>query len=155
MLLNKYILLFYFFLFFFLASFLYFVNILKITHTNTHTLRYVRIRRQKQTYFIMCQPDDTIGYLKEQICIATQNEYKPNQMKIILPKDTTKVLDSDNDSDKLKQYEDLGIENECELYVVFQISHDVWETVTVTNASTTGGGTSTGDDSGAAAASQE
>ena len=105
----------------------------------------------------MCQPDDTIGYLKEQICIATQNEYKPNQMKIILPKDTSIVLDSDNDSDKLKQYEDLGINNECELYVVFQISQDVWETVTVTNASSSaaGGGTSITDDSGAAAAASQ
>ena len=76
----------------------------------------------------MCQPEDTVGYLKKHISLALKNEWKPDQMRLIIPKEN-KVLD--NDDDKLKQYEDLGIKNEAELYVVFQISENVWETVTV------------------------
>ena len=60
--------------------------------------------------------------------MAVKNEWKPDQMRLIIPKEN-KVLD--NDDDKLKQYEDLGIKNEAELYVVFQISENVWESVTV------------------------
>ena len=76
----------------------------------------------------MCRPEDTVGYLKKEISLAVKNEWKPDQMRLIIPKEN-KVLD--NDDDKLKQYEDLGIKNEAELYVVFQISENVWESVTV------------------------
>jgi hypothetical protein len=61
--------------------------------------------------------------LKQQVALAAKDEWKPEQMRIILPKDN-QVLE---DADKILQHED--IKNESELYVVFQISQDEWESV--------------------------
>ena len=89
-------------------------------------IRYLQIKRHNQTYFIMCHEDDTVGYLKEQISLATKSEKKVDHIRIINPKDN---LPLDNDDDKLSKYEDL--KNESELYVVFQISDGEWEDVHV------------------------
>lgn len=98
--------------------------------------RYLRVKRLNQTYFIMCNEDDTVGYLKEQISLATKQETKAEHMRIINPKDKTPL---DNDSEKLSKYEEL--KSESELYVVFQISEDEWEGVHVedTDAAMSGG----------------
>lgn len=74
----------------------------------------------------MCTPDDTIGYLKDQISLATKKEVKPEHMRIINAKDRRPL---DEDGEKLSQHEEL--KNESELYVVFQISDGEWETVHV------------------------
>ena len=74
----------------------------------------------------MCHDDDTVGYLKEQISLATKQETKAEHMKIIMPKDNKPL---DDDSEKLSKYEEL--KSESELYVVFQISGDQWEGVHV------------------------
>eukprot|EP00536_Pseudo-nitzschia_multiseries_P008651 jgi/Psemu1/319443/estExt_fgenesh1_pm.C_2230001 len=87
---------------------------------------YLRIKRLNQTYFIMCNEDDTVGYLKEQVSLATKRETKAEHMRIIQPKDN---LPLDDDSEKISKYE--GLKNESELYVVFQISDDEWEGVHV------------------------
>lgn len=87
--------------------------------------RYVRLKRQNQVYFVMCQPDDTVGYLKQQVALANKKEWKAEQMRVILPKGNT-VLE---DSDKLEEHEE--IKNETELYVVFQISEQEWESVNI------------------------
>lgn len=97
--------------------------------------RYVRIKRQNQTYFVMCTPGDTIGYLKEQVALATKEEYKAGQMRMILPKDNT-VLE---DEDKLEKHED-EITNETELHVVFQISEGEWESVYIEDTQAAIGG---------------
>jgi hypothetical protein len=73
----------------------------------------------------MCQPDDTVGYLKQQVALANKKEWKAEQMRVILPKGNT-VLE---DSDKLEEHEE--IKNETELYVVFQISEQEWESVNI------------------------
>ena len=70
--------------------------------------------------------DDTIGYLKEQISLATKMETKAEHMRIIKPKDNTPLDDND---EKISKYEEL--KNESELYVVFQISDNEWEGVHV------------------------
>jgi hypothetical protein len=87
-------------------------------------------------YFVKCTPDNTIGYLKEQISQATKEEVKPEHMRIIHAKSKQPL---DDDDDKISKHEDL--KNESELYVVFQISDGEWETVHVedTDAGATGG----------------
>lgn len=96
---------------------------------------YLRIKRQNQTYFVMCSEDDTVGYLKEQISLATKQETKAEHMKIIMPKDNKPL---DDDSEKLSKYEEL--KSESELYVVFQISGDQWEGVHVEDTDAAMGG---------------
>ena len=83
----------------------------------------------------MCTPGDTIGYLKEQVALATKEEYKAGQMRMILPKDNT-VLE---DEDKLEKHED-EITNETELHVVFQISEGEWESVYIEDTQAAIGG---------------
>lgn len=79
----------------------------------------------------MCQKKDTVLYLKEQIALATKNEYKTSQIRIILPaagaSATAAVL---NDEDTLEKYDDT-IKSDSELHVVFQISEGEWESVHV------------------------
>jgi hypothetical protein len=88
--------------------------------------RYLRIRRLKQTYFIKCTSDDTIGYLKEQISLATKKEVKPDHMRIIQAKDHKPL---DDDMEAISNHEELN--NGAELHVVFQISDAEWEAVHV------------------------
>ena len=88
-------------------------------------IRYLRIKRQNQTYFVTCNPDDTFGYLKEQVALANNGEYEAKQMRMILPKDST-IL---NDDDKISSREE--IKSESELYVVFAISDGEFEPVQV------------------------
>jgi hypothetical protein len=99
--------------------------------------RYVRIKRQNQTYFVMCNPDDTVGFLKQQVALAAKDEWKPEQMRMILPKGNTVLKDSDT----LKQHED-EIKSESELYVVFQISQGEWESVNIESSQAIVGGDS-------------
>jgi hypothetical protein len=100
--------------------------------------RYLRIRRLKQTYFIKCTPDDTIGYLKEQISLATKKEVKPDHMRIIQAKDHQPL---DDDGETLSKHEHL--KNGSELYVVFQISDEEWEAVYVDDTEAGMGGEAT------------
>ena len=83
----------------------------------------------------MCNEDDTVGHLKEQISLATKNETKADHMRIIMPKDKKQLED---DSEKLSKFEEL--KNESELYVVFQISDDEWEGVHVEDTDAAMGG---------------
>ena len=78
----------------------------------------------------MCTPDNTVDYLKQQVALAAKQEWKPEQMRIISPKNNT-VLE---DSNLLKQFEDT-IKNDSELYVVFQISEGEWESVHIESTS--------------------
>ena len=73
----------------------------------------------------MCKPDDTVGDLKQQVALANKKEWKAEQMRVILPKGNI-VLE---DSVKLEEHEE--IKNETELYVVFQISEQEWESVNI------------------------
>jgi hypothetical protein len=83
----------------------------------------------------MCSGDDTIGYLKQQVSLATKKEIKAEHMRLINPKDNKPFED---DSEKIAQYEDLI--NESELYVVFQISDGEWESVHVADTTAAVGG---------------
>ena len=83
------------------------------------------MKQENQVYFVMCKPDDTVGYLKQQLVLANKKEWKAEQMRVILPKGNT-VLE---DSVKLEEHEE--IKNESELYVVFQISEQEWESVNI------------------------
>eukprot|EP00980_Cylindrotheca_fusiformis_P014553 scaffold3924_cov109-Cylindrotheca_fusiformis.AAC.2 len=85
---------------------------------------YLRIKRRNQTFFIMCEPNHTIQYLKEQISLATKQEFQPSQMRLLLPKDDS-VL---NDDEKLEKIE---IKSEAELYLVLNVSDNEWEPVDV------------------------
>jgi hypothetical protein len=83
----------------------------------------------------MCKEDDNIGYLKEQISLATKKEVKAEHMRIINAKDN-KPFEDDNET--ISQHEDL--KNESELYVVFQISDGEWESVHVQETAASVGG---------------
>lgn len=73
----------------------------------------------------MCDPSDSIKYLKDQVSLATKNELQSDHMRLILPKDSM-VL---NDDDTLETQED--IQNESELYLVLQVADNEWEPVEV------------------------
>ena len=92
------------------------------------------MKRQNQTYFVMCHPEDTVEFVKQQVALAN-TEYKASQMRLILPKNNT-VL---QDEDKLEKHGD-EIKNESELYVVFQISDNEWESVAVADTQANLGG---------------
>ena len=83
----------------------------------------------------MCKEDDTIGYLKEQISLATKKEVKAEHMRVVNAKDNKPFED---DNEKISDYEDL--KNESELYVVFQISDGEWESVHVEDTAAFAGG---------------
>lgn len=93
--------------------------------------RYLRIKRHNQTYFIMCQPTDTVGYLKEQVALANK-EVQADQLRLILPTTATSPTPTilQDDSATLSKYSDT-IVNESELHVVFQISETEWEAVNI------------------------
>jgi hypothetical protein len=95
--------------------------------------RYLRIKRENQTFFVMCSPSHTIKYLKDQVALATKHEYETDQMRLLLPIDST-IL---NDDDKLETHQDQ-IKNESELYLVLKISDDEWEPVKVVEDPTVG-----------------
>lgn len=69
------------------------------------------------------------------MALATKNEYKAEQMRMILPKDGA-ILD---DSDTLEKHEE-DIKNESELHVVFQISEGEWESVRIEDTQAAMGG---------------
>ena len=83
----------------------------------------------------MCSGDDSIGYLKEQISLATKNEINASHMRLINAKDNKPFED---DSETISQHENL--KNESELYVVFQISDGEWEGVHVEDTAAAVGG---------------
>ncbi|KAL3921776.1 MAG: hypothetical protein SGARI_006599 [Bacillariaceae sp.] len=83
----------------------------------------------------MCTPDDTVGYLKEQISLATKKEVTADHMRLIHPKDSKPLED---DAEKISAHEEL--KNESELYVVFQIADGEWETVHVEDTEAAMGG---------------
>lgn len=85
----------------------------------------MRIKRQNQVFFVVCNPEDKIQYLKEQVALAVKHEWKPDQMRLILPTDNS-ILEN---SDKISRHED--IKNDSELYATFQISEGQWESVHV------------------------
>ncbi len=68
-----------------------------------------------------------MGYLKEQVSLATKKEVKPEHMRIIKNSKDNQPLE--DDTEKLSKHEEL--KNESELFVVFQISDDEWENVHV------------------------
>lgn len=74
-------------------------------------------------------------HLKQQISLAAKKEYKASQMRMILPKDNIVM----EDDDKLEKHEDQ-IKNESELYVVFQISDQEWESVDIEDTQAAIGG---------------
>ncbi|CAB9519907.1 expressed unknown protein [Seminavis robusta] len=91
---------------------------------------YVRVKRQNQTYFIPCAPDDKIRVVKEKIEQALKVSEKDDgvtadHMRLLMPPPKSTVLEDDQ---ALTHYE---IKNDTELHVVFQISENLWETVAV------------------------
>ena len=93
----------------------------------------LRIKRSNQTYFILCEPEDTIGYLKQQISLATKKEVSADHMRII-NKDRQPLED---DTEQVSSHDDL--KNDSVLYVVFQIADGEWETIHVEETEPIGG----------------
>ena len=94
------------------------------------SVRYVRVKRQNQTFFIPCAAEDKILTVKEKIEQALKVSEKDDgvtseHMRLLLPPPKSTVLEDD---ESLNHYE---IKNDMELHVVFQISENLWETVAV------------------------
>ena len=105
--------------------------------------RYVRVKRQNQTFFVPCSPEDKIRVIKNNIASALEqglsekdNGVTADQMRLLLPAPKSTVLEDDK---AISDYTE--IENDVELHVVFQISENQWEHVAVD--STTEGGPTT------------
>lgn len=79
---------------------------------------YVRVKRQKATYFIHVDPSDTIGNLKMELAKLTQQP--ADKQRVYLLGDGEKLLE---DSAKLA---DAGVENDQELGLTFQ-RDGTWE----------------------------
>ena len=100
----------------------------------------MRVKRQNQTFFIPCAPDDKIIKIKKHITLALKASEKDDgvtedHMKLLLPAPKSTVLE---DAQDLGHYE---IKNDAELNVVFQISENVWETVAVDSTDVTAAAT--------------
>jgi len=98
------------------------------TYIYYYTCRYVRVKRQNQTFFIPCLPDDKIQKIKSNIVVALKGSERDSgvqadQMRLLLPNST--VLEDDQ---TLNHYE---IKNDDVLHVVFQITENQWEAVCV------------------------
>ena len=92
--------------------------------------RYVRVKRQKQTFFVPCTEKSDIRSIKSSIVAALKNSDKDgdvteDNMRLLLPAPKSTVLEDGKD---LAQYE---IKNDEVLNVVFQISENQWEQVYV------------------------
>jgi hypothetical protein len=85
----------------------------------------MRIKRQNQTYFITCNPTDTIRSVKQQISLAAKGETPSDSMRLLLTNKDRTVLENDK---TLAKYD---IKSEDQLYVVFQMSENEWEPVQV------------------------
>mmetsp|Transcript_29205 Transcript_29205/g.70453 ORF Transcript_29205/g.70453 Transcript_29205/m.70453 type:complete len:103 (+) Transcript_29205:76-384(+) len=85
---------------------------------------YLRIKRHSQTFFITCNPDHTIKYVKEQIALATKDELKADQMRLLLPKKGTVLTDD-------ATIQTLEIKSDTVLHMVSKISDNEWEPVDV------------------------
>ncbi|CAJ1932069.1 unnamed protein product [Cylindrotheca closterium] len=93
---------------------------------NGYTM-YLRVKRHSQTFFITCDPGDTIRHIKEQVAIATKNELKPDDLRLLLPnkKKGAAIL---KDEDTLQT---LEIKSDTVLHMVSKISDNEWEPVDV------------------------
>eukprot|EP00934_Nitzschia_sp_Nitz4_P009051 Nitzschia sp. Nitz4//scaffold16_size188269//3082//3560//NITZ4_001760-RA/size188269-snap-gene-0.133-mRNA-1//-1//CDS//3329538422//9041//frame0 len=89
---------------------------------------YLTIRRQHQTYCLLASPTDTVASLQDQISAATQGEYQPSQMRLLC-EDKDSGMTVLPPEDTLEKH--ASIQNESNLYVVFQIADDEWEEVKV------------------------
>jgi len=87
---------------------------------------YIRIKRQSQTFFVTCNPDHTIKFIKEQIEVATKKELVADQLRLMLPhKKGAKIL---KDEDILQA---LEIKTDTVLHMVQKISDNEWEPVDI------------------------
>lgn len=97
-----------------------------ILRFNCLLLSYVRVKRQSQTFFVTCNPDHTIRYIKDQIAAATKDELAADQLRLLLPsKKGPKVL---KDEDVLQA---LEIKTDAVLHMVQKISDNEWEPVDI------------------------
>uniref|UniRef100_A0A7S4FFY9 Ubiquitin-like domain-containing protein n=1 Tax=Eutreptiella gymnastica TaxID=73025 RepID=A0A7S4FFY9_9EUGL len=82
---------------------------------------FVRIKREKVTYFIHANPEDPVAHLKQEIC-KTETDKAADEMRLLLGE---QVLE---DSAIIK---DCRIENAGLLYLVYKQDDDTWEEVNV------------------------
>jgi hypothetical protein len=89
--------------------------------------RYIRVKREKQTFCLLCSAEDTFGTVKEQLAAAMQQHGSENtasnSMRLLLPDAT--VLDSD------KTLSEHDIKSDAVLHLVLAISDSEWEPVDI------------------------
>ena len=74
-------------------------------------------------------PDDTITTLKSSIAQAVPDtEIKQDNLKLVLPSSPSAFLEDD------KELSHYDIKNDSEVHMVYQISENQWETVSVSSA---------------------
>lgn len=106
-----------------------------LTASSTATNRYVRCKRQSQTFFVFVDKTDTVFYVKERISAALSGEVSPRKMRLFL---TEKGSDPLPDSATMADHE---VSNDGCLYVVLRKNgmedndddDDCWEELEVVN----------------------
>jgi hypothetical protein len=83
---------------------------------------YVRVRRNNQSFFIMCSPSQTALYIKEQVAMCLDRTSEAASSLQIQTKEGT-VMEDDDSLDQLR--------NEDELYVCLPIADGEWEAVDI------------------------
>lgn len=82
---------------------------------------YVRVKRQKTTYFVHCESSETVLQLKGKIQAITNQDAARVMLKNAKDVDLT-------DAETLQQQQ---IDNDAELHMIFKTDDDSWEPVEV------------------------
>ena len=104
-----------------------------IWHATPTSPRYLRVKRQNQTYFVACQKEDNFLFVKEQVALANK-EHSKDQIRIVLPKDGTII----EDEWTLEKVIEEDTKDELELFCVFKIADNEWEPVSTVPLDATG-----------------
>lgn len=107
--------------------------LIRESYTVSLAPRYVRVKRQNQTYFVTCNKEDTFSLVKEQVALANQDHSK-DQIRLVVPKDGT-IIEDDWTLEKFVE----DAKDEFELFCVFQISDSEWEPVATVPLDSVGG----------------
>jgi transcription elongation factor B subunit 2 len=90
---------------------------------------YIKLKRQRTTFFIHCEKDDTIKSIKEKI--QAINKVPVDRQAIYVTKEGDEPLSDDT------KLADAKIYNDSIVYLVFKDDDDNWEPISIANPSDT------------------
>lgn len=100
-----------------------------LTH-NASSVRYIRIKRQNQTFCFHCSPSETVQDLKEKVVVAANQHCGGDEANKISASLLQICQSTEGFSSKLD--DSTGVADLPDvLYVVLKVSDDEWEPVDV------------------------